>query len=50
MPWRENIGTSSQTDAIMATLSSTGVAAGTAKRFQVLRMPAESETSEISAM
>ncbi len=35
---------------IMATLSSTGVAAGTAKRFQVLSTPAESETIEIRPM
>ncbi len=35
---------------IMATLSSTGVAAGTAKRFQVFRMPAESATNDMKAM
>jgi hypothetical protein len=32
------------------TLSSAGVIAGTAKRFQVLRMPAESATSEMKRM
>ena len=32
------------------TLSSAGVTAGTEKRFQVLRMPAEKATSEIKTM
>ncbi len=31
-------------------LSSTGVTAGTAKRFQVLRMPALSATSDMKPM
>ena len=34
----------------MATLSKTGVAAGTAKRFQVLRMPAANATIDMKAM
>ena len=50
MPARANTGTSSQTAAIIARFSSTGVAAGTAKRFQVLRTPAESDTSEMKPM
>src|SRR5436190_1778539 len=50
MPARANTGTSHHTAAIMATLRSTGVAAGTAKRFQVLRTPADSETSEMKPM
>jgi hypothetical protein len=50
MPARANTGTSNQTAPIIATLSSTGVAAGTANRFQVLRTPAESETSEMKPM
>ena len=33
-----------------ATLSSAGVIAGTEKRFQVFRMPAESDTSEMKTM
>ena len=33
-----------------ATLSSAGVIAGTEKRFQVLRMPADSATSEMKTM
>jgi hypothetical protein len=35
---------------IMATLSNTGVAAGTANCFQVLRMPEAKATSDIKAM
>ena len=34
----------------MATFSSTGVAAGTAKRFQVFRMPADSATKDMKPM
>ena len=47
MPQSRNRGTSSQAAPITDRLSSTGVAAGTAKRFQVLRMPADSATSDM---
>ena len=50
MPARANHGTSSQTAPIIARFSSTGVAAGTAKRRQVLRTPADSATSDMKPM
>ncbi len=50
MPCRPNSGASHHAAPIDATFSSTGVAAGTAKWRQVLRMPDDSETSEIIPM
>ena len=50
MPSAANQGAPHNVAAITHRLSSTGVAAGTAKRRQVLRMPAASDTIEISAM
>ncbi len=50
MPREANQGAPSQAAAITARFSSTGVAAGTAKRFQVLRMPADSATSDMKPM
>ncbi len=50
MPIVANQGAPQPAAAIMATLSSTGVAAGTAKRFQVFRMPADSATKDMKAM
>ena len=47
-PW--NSGAPHQAAAMTARFSSTGVTAGTAKRFQVLRMPADSATSDMKAM
>ncbi|VVN48750.1 hypothetical protein PS624_06048 [Pseudomonas fluorescens] len=41
-------GVSSRAKAIIATLSRVGVNAGTAKRFQVLRIAPASDDSEIS--
>ena len=40
----------SQAATIIARLSSTGVAAGTAKCRHVLRIPADSATSDMQAM
>ena len=45
-----NQGTPNQAAAITATFSNTGVAAGTANRFQVLRMPAPSATIDMKPM
>src|SRR5881394_2910975 len=50
MPIERNHGAPSQAAAIIATLSSTGVAAGTAKRFHVLRMPADNATIDMKPM
>ena len=50
MPRRANQGAPSSTAPIIDRFSSTGVAAGTAKRFQVLRMPADSATSDMKPM
>ncbi len=49
-PQPAKAGASSQAAAIIARFSSTGVAAGTAKCRQVLRMPAASATSDMQAM
>ena len=43
-------GASSQAARIMQMFSSTGVAAGTANRFQVFRTPAASATSDMKPM
>ncbi len=48
-PSRANRGASQAAAAIIARFSSTGVAAGTAKRLQVFRMPADSATSDMNA-
>src|SRR5215510_4957628 len=50
MPSAANHGAPHSVAAITHRLSSTGVAAGTAKRRHVFRMPAASDTIEISAM
>jgi len=50
IPQRWNSGAPPQAAPIMARFSSTGEAAGTAKCFQVLRMPAESATSDMKPM
>src|SRR3569832_825419 len=50
MPIDRNHGAPSHAARIIATFSSTGVAAGTAKCFHVLRMPAEKATSDMNAM
>ena len=50
MPSRPNHGAPHQAAAIIDRFSSTGVAAGTAKCRQVLRMPADSATSDMQAM
>jgi len=50
MPQCVNCGASSQAAAITLRLSSTGVIAGTAKRFHELRMPADSATSDMQPM
>ena len=50
MPIEANQGAPSQAAPIMARFSSTGVAAGTAKCFQVFRMPAENATSDMQPM
>ena len=49
-PQRANSGAPHQAAAMTARFSSTGVNAGTAKRFQVLRMPADSATIDMKAM
>jgi hypothetical protein len=50
MPSVRNHGTPHQAAAIMARFRSTGVAAGTAKRRQVLSTPAASATSDMQPM
>ena len=50
IPCALNQGAPSQAAAIIATLSSTGVAAGTAKRRQVLSTPEDSATSDMKPM
>ena len=50
MPSDLNQGAPSQAAPIIDTLSSTGVAAGTAKRRQVLSTPDDSATSDMKAM
>jgi hypothetical protein len=50
MPRLRNQGAPTDAARIIATLRRTGVAAGTAKCFHVLRMPAESATSDMNAM
>jgi hypothetical protein len=49
-PGGRNQGAPSQAAKIMQTLSSTGVAAGTAKRRQVFKMPADKATMDMKAM
>ena len=48
-PIEANQGAPCQAARIMARFSNTGVAAGTAKRFQVFRMPAASATRDMKA-
>ena len=43
-------GDKNQVAAITLTFSSTGVAAGTAKRFQVFKIPADKATMDMKAM
>ena len=50
MPKDSNQGAPSQAAPIMATFSSTGVAAGTANFFQVFSTPADSATSDMKPM
>src|SRR6185369_7365101 len=50
MPRDANHGAPSQAATIIDRFSSTGVEAGTAKRFQVLSTPAESATSDMKPM
>ena len=50
MPACSKAGPIRTTAAIIDKLSSTGVAAGTANRFQVLSTPADSDTSEMKPM
>ncbi len=50
MPRAPSHGASSHAAAIIDRFSSTGVAAGTAKRFQVLRMPDASATIDMKPM
>ena len=50
MPARSRRGASSSTATIIDRFSNTGVAAGTAKRFQTLSTPADSDTSEMKPM
>ena len=50
MPQRRKAGTSPHAAKMTARFSSTGVTAGTAKCRQVLRMPADSATSDMQAM
>ncbi|MOA08132.1 hypothetical protein D3C78_1278740 [compost metagenome] len=47
MPRAANQGAPISAAPIMLRLSSTGVAAGTTKRFQVLSTPADSATSDM---
>ncbi len=49
-PHAANRGAPHQAAPIIATFSSTGVAAGSAKRRQVFRMPADSATSDMNRM
>ena len=50
MPWRSNSGATNKAAPMVHRLSSTGVAAGTAKRLQVLRMPALKATRDMKPM
>ena len=50
MPWRRSTGTPASAEAITLRLSSTGVKAGTAKRFQVLSTPEASATMDMQPM
>ena len=50
IPQASNRGARSQAAPIMHRLSSTGEAAGTAKCFQVFRMPADSATIDMKPM
>ena len=50
VPWRSNTGASQRAAAITARFSNTGVAAGTAKRFHVFKMPDDSDTSDMKPM
>ena len=50
MPCRRSTGLSAQAAPITLRFSSTGVAAGRAKRFQVFRMPEENATIDMKPM
>ena len=50
MPTEANQGAPNQAAAIIDRFSSTGVDAGTAKRFHVLSTPADSATSDMKPM
>jgi hypothetical protein len=50
MPQRLNHGVKPHAQAITARFSNTGVAAGTAKRRQVFKMPADRATKDIKPM
>ena len=50
MPCRLNAGASHTVAPITARFSKTGVAAGTAKRFQVFRMADDKDTSDMKPM